>query len=138
MKYTDKHYETEITLDVHIMSDANGESSHINLKTNLTLSEETVMHNLYEFEQKATKLLNRAKREVKNGKSVCVDITKAKYSMTSYDDIKQCTFEMWSGWTDDISDDGIHLSPSGRFNENQCHDMFLSGKRGELFSEMTI
>lgn len=129
--------ETTITFEISIHKDGCEAQSITHKEARLNLDHRTKLNDIAQFEKKAKALVKTAKKHTKEGDFVFVDITRATYLIP--DDIghiKTEKFEMWSGYGASITDEGIHLTPSEQYNENQEHDLWITGKN--ILEELTL
>lgn len=133
-----KKHETVLNLTVSIHKGSASEFTVTRRETSLTLSPDTRLSAVAEFERTAAAHVKEARRAARQGHFVFVDVSKARYTFTDCTDLHQDAFEMWSGHGDSITGDGVHLTPCEQYNEDLCHDMWLTGDRGKIFEEMTV
>lgn len=133
-----EHAETTITLESITTHTATGNETTTTREARVTLSDETTLKNIAQFERDARRLIKSARAAKNRGDAVTVILTKAKYTFRTWEDLKQTRFEMWESYGDSISADGVHLTPSTQYNDDPARDMWLTGTAGEIFNEITI
>ena len=104
----------------------------------LTLSETTALSEIGRFEKEAQRIINEARKAAKYGACVRISLSTGVYEFTTADDMRQVSFNLWSGSGLEITADGVHLSPDLRYNSDECKDFWLTGCRGQLWGELTI
>lgn len=132
------HAERVITLCIETERTNAGEISKTQKEARLTLSSETTLRDIANFERGARIIVKNARGAKLRGESVTVVLTAAKYQYTNSDDLKQIDYQEWTGDGEHITGDGVHLKPSAKYNSDPCQDMWLTGARGEILDEMTI
>lgn len=130
--------ESVITLEIDIHHHTHESTAAEHHETALILSYDTPLKDIATFENKAEAIIKKARKAAADGDFVFVTLSKAVYRFTSCFDIKQEAFEHWAGYGDSITDEGAYLTPSADYNSDPAHDMWITGKRGEIFKEMTI
>lgn len=129
--------ETTITLESIATHSAAGEEITTRREARLTLSADTTLKDIAAFEGDARRLIKAARAARNRGDVVTVMLCKGRYTFTACDDLKQVRFEMWEGFGDSITADGVHLTPSQKYNDDPAHDMWITGERGEILHEIT-
>lgn len=130
--------ETEISFESVTTHTTAGETTTTTREARLSLSADTSLKDIAHFESDARRLVKAARAASNRGDSVTVTLCKARYTYTTSDDLRQERFEMWTGYSDSITGDGVHLNPSEQYNDDPAHDMWLTGDRGEILHEITI
>lgn len=134
-----EHTETIITLSIDIYRDNHPNHSKNHLETSITLSPETALKDIATFERQASIYIQEARKAARgNYCYIFVDLSKARYRFTSCADLKQIEYQAWSGRGDDITVDGVHLNPCERYNDDPAHDMWITGNRNAILTEITI
>lgn len=134
----DRKTETTITLESVTTHTTTGEETTTTREARLTLSSETALKDVAHFESEARRLIRAARAAKNRGDVVTVILSKGSYCFTDWDDLKQTRFEMWEAYGDAITADGVHLTPSEKYNDCLEHDMRITGDRGETLYELTI
>jgi hypothetical protein len=130
------HNERTITLESTTTTTRQGERNTTTRTTEITLSADTTMNAIATFEKRAKEIVRMARRERSKGADVQIELTAATYTKNG-DSIKQYNFEMWTAAGDGVTEEGVHFTPSERYNADLHHDMWVTGSGG-LFCEITI
>lgn len=130
--------ETVITLDATINRVVGRETVLTLATAELRLTASTTCREIATFERDAATLIKRAKRASKNGDFVSVNLSRATYRGKPLRDFKSVAYEEWHGCGASITADGVHLTPSEKYNADPAHDIYLTGTLGSIFDEFTI
>ena len=130
--------ETVITLESETTRRTIGESTTTKRTAEICFSADMKLKDIATFEGDARRLVKAARASANRGEEVTVTLCRAKYGRDKAGELVQVLFEMWTGEGDAITSDGVHLSPSEKYNDDLCHDMWITGDRGEILYEITI
>ena len=118
---------------VSVLTSSEGETRE-NKTLNITISSDTTFADINDFAKSVKRLVLRCRKNAKNGALVCFSVCVGKY--THKNGIKLLSSEHWSGSGNHITEDGIHLEPDERYNQDLYHDMWLTG--ADILAELTI
>lgn len=130
--------ETVVTLESETAKRTLDETTTTKRTAEIAFSANMRLKDLETFEGDARRLIKAARASANRGEAVSVTLCRAKYGRSKAGKLAQVSFEMWTGEGDAITSDGVHLSPSEKYNDDLCHDMWITGDRGEILHEITI
>lgn len=130
--------ETVVTLESETTKITLDETTTTKRTAEIAFSAGMRLKDLATFEGDARRLIKAARASANRGEAVSVTLCRAKYGRGKAGELVQVLFEMWTGEGDAITSDGVHLSPSEKYNDDPCHDMWITGDRGEILHEITI
>ena len=130
--------ETVITLESETTRRTIGESTTTKRTAEICFSADMKLKDIATFEGDARRLIKAARASANKGETVTVTLCRAKYGRGKEGELVQVLFEMWTGEGDAITLDGVHLNPSEKYNADLCHDMWITGDRGEILHEITV
>lgn len=130
--------ETVVTLESETTKRTLDETTTTKRTAEIAFSADMRLKDLATFEGDARRLIKAARASANRGEAVSVTLCRAKYGRGKAGELVQVLFEMWTGEGDAITADGVHLSPNEKYNDDLCHDMWITGDRGEILHEITI
>ena len=131
-------HKTVVTLESETTKITLDETTTTKRTAEISFSADMRLKDLATFEGDARRLVKAARASANRGEAVSVTLCRAKYGRSKAGELVQVSFEMWTGEGDAITLDGVHLSPSEKYNDDLYHDMWITGDRGEILHEITI
>ena len=130
--------ETVVTLESETTKRTLDDTTTTKRTAEISFSADMRLKDLATFESDARMLIKAARASAKRGETVSVTLCRAKYVRNKSGKLFQVLFEMWAGEGDAITSYGVHLNPSEKYNADMCHDMWITGDRGEILYEITL